>query len=232
MLGRQQIAGVQNALVELFKNAHDAYARHVAVDSFDAPDMGGRGYLTVRDDGVGMTLADFVGKWLVLGTESKTSAGGPPFRPDGMEARPITGEKGIGRLAIALLGDQTLVLTRALREDGRHDLVVGLVHWGLYEIPGLNLNEIEVPVETVTGGTLPDAQILGHMRQQLVDCSLRIQREHPEIAMDRIVGQVRSFQPDLRALYGLLGGGEDGGLSLEGDGRRYALPGGPEQSRY
>jgi hypothetical protein len=29
MLGRQQIAGVPNAISELFKNAHDAYADHV-----------------------------------------------------------------------------------------------------------------------------------------------------------------------------------------------------------
>ena len=47
-----------------------------------------------------------------------------------MKLRTIVGEKGIGRLAIALLGVQVLVLTRAIREDGLHDLVVSFVHWG------------------------------------------------------------------------------------------------------
>ena len=34
MLGRQQIAGIPTAISELFKNAHDAYARCVEVDYF------------------------------------------------------------------------------------------------------------------------------------------------------------------------------------------------------
>ena len=34
MLGRQQIAGIPNAISELFKNAHDAYADRVEVDYF------------------------------------------------------------------------------------------------------------------------------------------------------------------------------------------------------
>ena len=109
MLGRQQIAGVQNALVELFKNAHDAYAHCVTVDHFEDFGKDEEGFLIVRDNGTGMTYADFLNKWLVLGTESKAVANSLSYRPDDVEQRPITGEKGIGRLAIALLGDQTLV---------------------------------------------------------------------------------------------------------------------------
>lgn len=47
------------------------------------------------------------------------------------------GEKGIGRLAIALLGRQVLVLTRAERDGHLHDLLMCFIHWGtryaLYE---------------------------------------------------------------------------------------------------
>lgn len=32
MLGRQQIAGIPNAINEIFKNAYDAYAKDVRVD--------------------------------------------------------------------------------------------------------------------------------------------------------------------------------------------------------
>jgi signal transduction histidine kinase len=214
MLGRQQIAGVQNALVELFKNAHDAYAHRIAVDHFEDFGENEEGFLIVRDNGVGMTHADFVNKWLVLGTESKAVASAPPYRPPGVSVRPITGEKGIGRLAIALLGHQTLVLTRAVRTDGTHDLVVGLIHWGLFEIPGLNLEEIEVPVETVSGSGLPGDELLLQMREQLKACALRIRIDHPEADVEAIIADIDRFQPDLESVYSFLESTEEEHLSL------------------
>lgn len=216
MLGRQQIAGVQNALVELFKNAHDAYASRIAVDYFE--DFGGesQGFLIIRDNGFGMTLSDFLEKWLVLGTESKAVASAPPYRPAGAAPRPITGEKGIGRLAIALLGEQTLILTRAMRDEGVQDLVVGLVHWGLFEIPGLNLEEVEIPVEVVTGGTLPDEATLSRMRTRLKDCAASIHKNHPEADVEKILGQIESFQPDLSSVYDFLATTEADHLDLAG----------------
>lgn len=218
MLGRQQIAGVQNALVELFKNAHDAYANRIAVDHFEDFGADGEGFLIIRDNGVGMTHGDFINKWLVLGTESKAVASTPPFRPANVAVRPITGEKGIGRLAIALLGEQTLILTRAARSDGVHDLVVGLVHWGLFEIPGLNLEEIDIPVETIAGGDLPNGNILERMRDQLKACVMRIRDEHPNADLGNIVAQIDAFQPDLTSVYGFLKGTEEQHLSLENEG--------------
>jgi hypothetical protein len=81
MLGRQQIAGVPNAISELFKNAHDAYASRVEVDYFAV-----NGLFVLRDDGLGMTKQDFEERWLTLGTESKVQGGNrhlppPPVDP-------------------------------------------------------------------------------------------------------------------------------------------------------
>jgi HSP90 family molecular chaperone len=116
MLGRQQIATIQNAISELFKNAYDAYATEVRLDYFEDSGPRSQGVICVRDNGVGMTCDDFENKWLVLGTESKVgSEAANHFRPLDMQKRLITGEKGIGRLAIALLGSQVLVASRALR---------------------------------------------------------------------------------------------------------------------
>jgi len=217
MLGRQQIAGIQNALNEVFKNAHDAYADHIAVDFFQ--DYGGEdvGFLLIRDDGVGMTYTDFLDKWLVLGTESKANRNNLPFVPDGAAQRPITGEKGIGRLAIALLGSQTLILTRAIREDGHHDLVVALVHWGLFEIPGLNLDDIEIPVATVPGGTLPEGAMLADLRQHLVDCVKRVSTKQ-SLDLRKILDDINGFQPELDSVYQFLSEREDTHLSLVGKG--------------
>src|SRR5437763_12967500 len=112
MLGRQQIAGVPTAISELFKNAHDAYAERVEVDFFRADRL-----LVLRDDGVGMNRRDFEERWLTLGTDSKVKDAGPRSvgPPQGMAERPILGEQGIGRLAIASIGPALLILTRARR---------------------------------------------------------------------------------------------------------------------
>jgi signal transduction histidine kinase len=161
MLGRQQIAGAATAISELFKNAHDAYATRVEVDYYRPENI-----FLLRDNGTGMTLDEFKDRWLTLGTESKIGAKSL-YRPAGMEERPVMGEKGIGRLAIARIGPQVLVMTRAFREDSLHDLVVGLVNWELFELPGINLDEIEIPVETCPMGTLPDAKMVKHLADQL-----------------------------------------------------------------
>ncbi|MCO5081392.1 MAG: ATP-binding protein [Rhizobiaceae bacterium] len=203
MLGRQQIAGVQNALAELFKNAFDAYADRIAVDHFEDFGANGEGFLLIRDDGFGMTEEDFIGKWLVLGTESKARLE-PPYIPEGKARRPVMGEKGIGRLAIALLGEQMLVLTRARRAEGVHDLVVGLVHWGLFEIPGINLDQIDVPVSTVSDGGLPSPELLAGMRNQLTECVDRLNAGRPELDLSRIKAQIDSFAPDVSSVYRFL----------------------------
>lgn len=219
MLGRQQIATIQNAISELFKNAHDAYAEHVRVDYFEDAGPGDKGLVIVRDDGVGMTRDDFENKWLVLGTESKVgSASSNHFRPPGAEPRPITGEKGIGRLAIALLGSQVLVLTRAKRADGRHDLVACWLHWGLFEIPGLNLEDIDLPVETFKGGALPTKAQVTVLKDRLLGSVEEIAASHPESEFKRILKEIRSFDPDPAYLDSFFNEREGNMLSLSSDG--------------
>jgi signal transduction histidine kinase len=214
MLGRQQIAGIQNAVSELFKNAHDAYATLARVDFIESHKL-----LLVRDNGVGMTKVDFEGKWLVLGTESKLgSESEKHYRPAESPPRPITGEKGIGRLAIALLGSEVLVLSRAQRLDGPQPLVAGLVHWGLFELPGVNLDEIEIPVATFKGGALPSADDIAALSQQLLSSIERISSNHPTLDLTGIRRDVTTFRPDPEDLDTFMGSHDDGQLSLRDNG--------------
>ena len=161
MLGRQQIAGIPTAISELFKNAHDAYARNVEVDYFRDD-----GLFVLRDDGLGMTREDFEQRWLTLGTESKIGSAGlkpPPSDPD-QPKRPILGEKGIGRLAIAIIGPQVLVLSRAkINGEPSEKTIAAYIHWGLFELPGLNLEDIAIPVQEFQGGTLPSGDDVREM---------------------------------------------------------------------
>ncbi|HEY0063131.1 MAG TPA: ATP-binding protein [Telluria sp.] len=219
MLGRQQIAGIQNALSELFKNAHDAYATCASVDYFEDAGADGQGFVVVRDNGIGMTLRDFEEKWLVLGTDSKVGASrNHQFHPPSMATRPVTGEKGIGRLAIALLGRQVLVLTRAVRESGLDDLVMALVNWRLFELPGLSLDDIEIPISVFPGGTLPKQEDVGKLRDQLDACIAKIAREFPDLDLTEVSREIQSFSPDPVVLDNFFDSRDPGGPSLKGEG--------------
>ncbi len=167
MLGRQQIAGVPTAIHELFKNSHDAYAKNVEVDYFRVDQT-----FVLRDDGYGMTREDFESRWLTLGTEGKVDANiesTPDYLDEDTPRRVILGEKGIGRLAIAAIGRQVLILSRAKRKDALQDLVVSFVHWGLFELPGIDLNKIIIPVTVVPGGSLPSESIVRKLTRQIAD---------------------------------------------------------------
>lgn len=220
MLGRQQIAGIPTAIHELFKNAHDAYAKHVEVDYFR-----GDSAFVLRDDGFGMTREEFEGKWLTIGTESKINANAlplPAYLGEDVERRPVLGEKGIGRLAIATIGPQVLVLTRAIRDDGLHDLVVSFIHWGLFEIPGIDVDQIEIPVETLPGGQLPDAEFVASLVNRVCENVGRLSASISPQVKEALLSQLSAFDINPSAVADSLGS-----PSLRGDGHGmhfYILP--------
>ena len=202
MLGRQQIAGVPTAISELFKNAHDAYASRVEVDFFRQP-----GLIVIRDDGVGMSQRDFVDRWLTLGTESKLGADYgicPPPSDLSQAKRPIMGDKGIGRLAIAAIGPQALVLTRAKDPAGADELVVAFIHWGIFGLPGVDLSDIQFPVRVLPGGTLPAESdvtaIVAEVRANITSVAAGL----PDSATAAILAELDHFVLVPRELYGTL----------------------------
>ncbi|MGZ4955944.1 MAG: ATP-binding protein [Methylobacter sp.] len=138
-LGREQIADCPTAISELWKNAYDAYAREVALHIFD----GEVPIAAIVDDGHGMSRAEFIEKWLVVGTESKAS-GTETTESDrnGLPFRPKQGQKGIGRLSSANLGSLLLLISKRID----HPFVVALIDWRLFENPFLYLQDIEVPL--------------------------------------------------------------------------------------
>jgi signal transduction histidine kinase len=223
MLGRQQIAGIPTAISELFKNAHDAYAESVEVDFYRSD-----GLFVLRDDGLGMTQEDFESRWLTLGTESKLDAssgiGMPPVDPKKAK-RPVLGEKGIGRLAIGAIGPQVLVLTRAERSGRLTDLTAAFVQWSLFQCPGIDLDQIEIPVTTFPGGTLPTRtnvkEMVAAVRKNLASFKRRVD----SATFQRLDEELRRFSLDPRELDTSLGT-----PSLAGEGRGthfYVLPADP-----
>jgi len=198
MLGRQQIAGIPTAINELFKNAHDAYADDVLVDYYVSD-----GLFVLRDDGLGMTLDDFINRWLTLGTDSKVDVSRsliPPPKDPTKEDRPSMGEKGIGRLAISIIGPQVLILTRAKRfvdnKESYYDLVAAFINWKMFEIPGVNIDEITIPIKTFSSGTFPDASDVSDMIQEVKDNLSQLSDKVPEDLFHAISNELEQFTID------------------------------------
>lgn len=217
MLGRQQIAGIPTAISELFKNAHDAYADRVEIDFFRRERL-----FVLRDDGAGMTREEFETLWLTLGTGNKVEKGntGRNWRRPDQKRRQVLGEKGIGRLAIAAIGPQVLVLTRARLDSGSSDLSAAFINWTLFECSRVNLDDIQIPVRVFPGGQLPSrkdvSEMLAAFRQNAMGLRERIPREH----YDRILGELEGFAANPREIASWLG---SPGLSEGGCGTHFVI---------
>ncbi|MGU3495099.1 ATP-binding protein [Xanthobacteraceae bacterium A53D] len=205
MLGRQQIAGIPTAIHELFKNAHDAYADRVRVDYIHSLDL-----FVLRDNGIGMTRDDLERKWLTLGTESKVGQNDPGAEiwtgPDRRPRRATLGEKGIGRLAIAVIGPQVLVYSRAVRPDGLRSPVCALVNWSLFEQPGIDIDQVEVPIIDLKGFVPPTpadvAGLVAACHRNLAELGDAI----TPTALERIAAELDAFDVDLATVFSGLGG--------------------------
>lgn len=194
MLGRQQIAGIPTAISELFKNAHDAYAGRVEVDYYRR-----NGLFVLRDDGLGMDRDEFVDRWLTVATEAsverKRKRSDRPA-PPGNGARPVLGEKGIGRLAIATIAPQVLVLTRAKDGGVLSDLTAAFLNWRVFECPGLDLQDIRIPLRTFRGGSLPDAREVAAMVESFRSRNVRLRELVNDEEWARIEDDLARFEVD------------------------------------
>lgn len=191
MLGRQQIAGIPTAISELFKNAHDAYADSVEIDYYRSD-----GLFVLRDDGIGMSRQDFISRWLTIGTESKFDASQSPPEDPNKQPRPMLGEKGIGRLAIATIGPQLLVLTRPKKEGPASELTAAFLNWGIFEWPRIDLDEIEIPLLAFPPGALPSAQDVADMVGQFRAHAERVGRRVEKPLLKKLVDELNQFDID------------------------------------
>jgi signal transduction histidine kinase len=204
LLGRQQVAGIPTAISELFKNAHDAYANRVEVDFYRTQRL-----FILRDDGIGMGRTDFERRWLTIGTESKADGEGlqpPPVDPD-QPVRSIMGEKGIGRLAISLIGTQLLIMTRP-KLARPENTTVSFINWSIFGLPGIDLSDIDIPVIELPRAKIPSADDI----REMVDIVRKnVHALCPEARADRarILGELDQFKIDPTAIADRLPEGPD-----------------------
>ncbi len=93
------MADPTTALVELVANSWDAYATRVEIQW---PDVRGRAFFRIQDNGKGMTPEQFVARWRTLDYDRLTHQGpfeNPPPEYEGALPRPVYGRNGKGRHA-------------------------------------------------------------------------------------------------------------------------------------
>lgn len=206
LLGRQQIAGIPTAINELIKNAHDAYA-----DKFDIDFLRKDNLIVLRDDGLGMTKDEFETRWLTIGTESKFANKKTTLPPIDVAKplRPVMGEKGIGRLAIASIGKQVLIISKAKLRDKEYKIVVAFINWELFELPGINLEDIVIPVKEFD--VLPNEEDIKKIKEE-VTLSLDFLYKNEIILQEdyvRIKNSINSFNVNPQLLNNQLVGSFD-----------------------
>lgn len=148
LLGKGQIADLPTAIYELWKNGYDAYAKEVATDIY-MPGCNGlkQPIVVLSDNGKGMSQEDILNKWLVLGSDSKSRLEEDVRGEDTLwlDPRIKAGEKGIGRLSVAYLGSQMLMLTKKLHEP----LQALFFDWRILDNYNLFIDDVEIPVSSV-----------------------------------------------------------------------------------
>ena len=91
-LGADLVTNDVVAVIELVKNAYDAFARNVWLRFRNDPVRGA--YLEIQDDGTGMTKDIIQNVWCVVATPFKELN---PVVKSGHKERRVAGEKGLGR---------------------------------------------------------------------------------------------------------------------------------------
>jgi len=109
-LGADLVTNDVVAVIELVKNSYDAFARSVHLRFLNNSAQGP--YLEIEDDGAGMTRDTIENVWCLVATPHKERN---PIATSGKKTRRVAGEKGLGRLSAARLGERLYMLTRASR---------------------------------------------------------------------------------------------------------------------
>ena len=117
----------------------------------------------------------------------------------------MLGEKGIGRLAIATIGPQVLVLTRATNGHSPSNLTVAFVNWGLFECPGVDIDDIRIPIRTVPDGGLPTLDDVRGVVEEFGENVERLKETIGEDFYARIVDELLQFEADPQDIDSYLG---------------------------
>jgi hypothetical protein len=194
LLGRGQIADLPTAITELWKNGYDAYGDNMGCNLYlpGYKDVNNP-MLVVFDDGRGMDEKDLINKWIVIGTDSKVRGGEDQKGVETLNKEPriAMGEKGIGRLSVAYLGSQMLMITKKINKPCQ----LVLFHWDILKNYNLFIDQVSIPIYSLDK-TENFRNVLENMKLELLENFSNNDAdwsEHKEV--------IKSVTADLRKLF-------------------------------
>lgn len=129
LIGQENFANADGAIIELVKNSYDADS-NVCVVVFDKKESS----IIIIDNGTGMTDEDIINHWMIIGTNDKEE------NFQSLNGRVKTGAKGIGRFAMNRLG-----LVSELRTISREKKkgYYWRVNWSDFDLKGANISQVK-----------------------------------------------------------------------------------------
>lgn len=128
LIGRENVAHAEGAIIELVKNCYDADADFSLVIVNPAKHS-----VILFDNGIGMSEKDIKEKWMHIGTDNKEIN----FRST--KGRIKAGAKGIGRFALDRLGQKCTMYTL---QEGKKNGYKWNANWNDFEKTGATINNV------------------------------------------------------------------------------------------
>lgn len=126
--GEDLVTNDMVAVIELVKNAYDAYAFNVLLEF--GTDSQGDSYIAITDDGLGMNRNVILGAWATIATPYKKKNPIVEREVEGqVRKRVVSGNKGVGRFSAARLGDEMTMITKSKNEV----MLKAFFDWRLFE---------------------------------------------------------------------------------------------------
>lgn len=131
LIGQENFANAEGAIIELVKNSYDADASACVIIIDPVNDS-----IQILDNGDGMTGTKIRTHWMTIGTDDKKVN----FKT---KSRVKTGAKGIGRFALDRLGKSSVMVTKTLNSE----CLVWDVDWNQFENTGAVISDIKATLQ-------------------------------------------------------------------------------------
>lgn len=155
-LGEELVPNLDQAILELVRNAYDADASVCKVILEDVAKPGGR--ITVSDDGSGMTVSDIINGWLVLGGSRKSND-----KPTLKKGRRTVGDKGLGRIAALRAGAAVNVVTL---KEGEEQATALEIDWARYDAAAV-VEDVEIELKSVQASFCGTEIIISNLKKAI-----------------------------------------------------------------
>jgi signal transduction histidine kinase len=156
LIGQENFANAEGAIIELVKNSYDADASVCIIIIDPVNDS-----IRILDNGDGMTETIIRNQWMTIGTDDKKIN----FKT---KSRVKTGAKGIGRFALDKLGKSSIMVTKTLESES----LVWDVDWNQFENTGAVISDIKATLQIGNSdfwGEIIEMQNLTGLKEPIID---------------------------------------------------------------